>query len=66
MLEKGVIDNASKRYEQEVWTDFCKSGKELIASLEQQEDRKLCIVLLDIDMPEMNGYGVAKIINERF
>ena len=65
-LEKETIENAAMRYEQEVWVESYESGAELLDSLEKKEETKLCIVLLDIDMPEMDGYEVARIINERF
>ncbi len=66
VLEKEVAWEVAIRYHQEVWIDLYQSGRDLLKALEKKEETKLCIVLLDINMPELTGYEVAKILNERF
>lgn len=66
LLEKEVVGETAARCQQEVWIELYQSGKDLIQALAQKEDTKLCIVLLDINMPELSGYDVAKIMNDRY
>ena len=65
-VEKEIIENIANYYGQEVWIDSYQSGEELVLSLEKKEDMKWCILLLDINMPKLSGYEVAKMINKRF
>lgn len=64
--EKEIVEKSAKRYKQEVWIESYEKGKELLLFLEKHENRELCIILLDIDMPEMDGYAIAEIINKKY
>ena len=66
LLGKEAIGKVAAKYQQEVWVENYLNGGELIHALGQKEDTKLCIVLLDIDMPELGSYNVAKILSEQF
>jgi DNA-binding LytR/AlgR family response regulator len=65
-FEKETIGAAAKRYGQEIWTEFYEDGKSLIQAVEEMDKTNLCILLLDIDMPELTGYDVAGILNEKY
>lgn len=66
LLGREAVGKVAAKYQQEVWVENYLNGGELIHALAQKEDTKLCIVLLDIDMPELGSYNVAKILSEQF
>ena len=44
--------------------DICKDGKQAVKKFEESEDGKYDIILMDVQMPVMNGYEATKTIRE--
>lgn len=63
---KEVISNIVAKYQQEVWIDTYQNGEDLLKALEGNFNVRINILVLDIDMPEMDGYAIARILNERY
>jgi DNA-binding LytR/AlgR family response regulator len=57
---KNIVESSLKEIEQDYEIRLFETGKELIESLE-----KLDILLLDIEMPKISGFGLAEIFIEK-
>lgn len=64
LIRKGVIDLLSDIDKFKV-TIEAPNGKELLRQIEQSK-QTIDMVLLDINMPELNGYETIKLLNEQW
>lgn len=65
-IEKRVIQETADRKQEEIWIDFYSNVEKLFGSLKERVDTSLCILLLNMDMPECRNYDMAKIFNKQY
>ena len=59
-----VVGQICQKHNQPYWSDYFSTGEDLLKALEGDGASYFDVIILDIDMPKMNGYQVAKRINE--
>lgn len=64
-IEKRVIQETADRKQEEIWIDFYPNVERLFGSLKERVDTSLCILFLNMDMPECRNYDMAKIFNKQ-